>query len=223
MAARAAGRGGRPPRPDQPLRWPSRRPRRACRRRRSSASICGAKSSMTSCRISSADARNSSSRRSCSAGASLPWWLPRSAALARAGRYRGDDVGEQGNVVRLEGFGQQGRLVPFVEQVVDRLQVIEQLLRGCVGLWLSMVVHFRYAAGDGPVEDSPAPGRSGIYPVPPGGSPAPRPPVRPPAKVRDEAGASRVRLISRSRWFPGARPGPGRRAPRRLPRPGCEE
>lgn len=184
MAARgkAAGRGGRPPRPDQPLRWPSRRPRRACRRRRSSASICGAKSSMTSCRMSSADARNSSSRRSCSAGASPAVVAAAACGSGARGRYRGDDVGEQGNVVRLEGFGQQGRLVPFVEQVVDRLQIIEQLLRGCVGLWLSMVVHFRYAAGDDPVEDSPAPGRSGIYPVPPGGSPAPRPPVRPPAK-----------------------------------------
>ena len=53
----------------------------------------------------------------------VPLWRAR-------GGTGGDDVGEQGNVVRLEGFGQQGRLVPFVEQVVDRLQVIEQLLRG---------------------------------------------------------------------------------------------
>src|SRR3990167_4279407 len=45
------------------LRGGSSRLRRACRRRFSSASICGTKSSITSCRISSAAARSSLSRR----------------------------------------------------------------------------------------------------------------------------------------------------------------
>ena len=123
----------------QSLYWLSNRSIRALRRRLISVSMCGAKSSITSCMINCAAARSSLSRCSRASGLLLAAGAGSAAGAGGVGSTAGagcaDRVEQHRNLFLITVFdriGQQRRLqVVIAEQLADRLEVVQQV-RGLV-------------------------------------------------------------------------------------------